>query len=174
MAEHYGFSIIRSNTFRFQDDNLDLELCCHPLTGRVTLALDGEILPLKSHFSSDFSYYICSGGNHYLLIHGRPKDQSCRYYYELCKNGEPIQRYEVKAKLTLPLCLLTLCVVMFFPVAAGEISAQYLGVSVLQWSIGTEFAVIASAVLSAIGIHIGILSYLIQIEPVNTGLADYS
>jgi len=42
--------------------------------------------------------------------------------------------------------------VIFFPLAAGELSESYMGVSVLDWGIGTQFAVVIAAVLSAIGL----------------------
>jgi hypothetical protein len=96
------------------------------------------------------------------------ENHSCNYYYQLSRNGEPAQRYEIlptRKRTSAIIYLLALCLAMFFPMLAGEISQHFMGVSALEWDIGVKIVIIVAsviaAVLSAIGIHLVISGRLI-------------
>lgn len=164
--KHRRFSFARSNFFQFRDGDLEIEICFHPLTGREIVTLNGKIVSEMRNYYASICYTLNFNNHAYTLTQGSPEDQSCRYFYELCRNGKPLQRYEIKAnpKSTLPLSLLTLCLVIFLPVAASEVSANYMGISVSEWSTGVRFGAVVSSAFIAITIHLGILSHLIRVE----------
>lgn len=162
MSEYQQFSLTECNTYRFQDGELDLELRCHPVLSRETISLDGQIAYEIHHPAPGRGYEFDYNGHEYMLIQGHSEDARCNYYYELSRNGEPIQRYEIKPERNRMsaaiICLVALSVVAFFPVLAGEISQRFMGVSALEWGIGVQIAIIVlsviTAVLSAIVIHL--------------------
>ncbi|MDQ6999171.1 MAG: hypothetical protein Q9M17_10700 [Mariprofundus sp.] len=160
---NHQLSLTGSNTYRFQDENLDVELCYHPFSGRETVAFDGIIVSEERNPAPGFSYSFEFNGNDYTLIQDRPADHSYNYHYQLNKNGNPIQRYEIKPehKRNASIYLVPLAVVILFPAIAGEISQHVVGVSPMNWSAITTFAVTIGAVLSAIGIHVSMLGRLI-------------
>jgi len=117
--------------------------------------LGGQIAYEIRNPTPGWGYEFELNDHEYMLIQDRPEDGSCGYYYELSRDGEPIQCYEIMPSRKIApaiIWLVALCVVMFFPLAAGELSESYMGVSVLDWGIGTQFAVVIAAVLSAIGL----------------------
>ena len=155
MSEDQRFSLTSSNNYRFWDGELDLELRCHPLLRRETIALDGQKAYEIRNPTPGWGYEFDYNGHDYILIQDQPEDKSCSYYYELYRDGEPVQRYEIKLARKIPpaiTCLVALCLLIFFTVAAGELSEAYLDVSVLDWNIGEKFAVMFAAALSTVGL----------------------
>ena len=163
MPEYQRLSLTGSNSFRFQDGDLDLELCYHPLSGRESITFNGVKVSEERIVTVGFGYDFNFNGNAYSLIHGLPEDRSCNYYFQLSRNGEPVQRYEIvpTRKKTSAFYLVALCVVIAFPIAAGELSEQFMGISALDWSGGVKLAVIVSAAVSAIAIHLALYGRLL-------------
>ena len=163
MSEYRRLSLTGSNSFHFQDEGFDLELCYHPLSGRETVTFNTVKISEERIASIGFSYNFDFNGNRYSLIHDRPEDRSCNYYFQLSRNSEPIQRYEIvpTRKRTPAFYLVALCAVIALPVAAGELSEQFMGTSALEWSAGIKLAVIATAALSAIAIHLALYGRLL-------------
>ncbi|RLL51925.1 hypothetical protein D8Y20_07905 [Mariprofundus sp. EBB-1] len=160
---NHQLSLTSSNTYRFQDENLDLELCYHPFSGRETVAFDGVIVSEEHNPTPGFSYNFEFNGNDYTLIQDRPADRSYNYHYQLNKNGHPIQRYEIKPehKRKASIYLLPLSAVIIFPAIAGEISRHFVGVSPMDWNTITTFSVTVGALFTAIAIHVSMLGRLI-------------
>jgi len=163
MTEYQKLSLTGSNSFHFRDGALDLELCYHPLSGRETVAFNGVIVSEERIVTTDFGYHFDFNGYAYMLNHDRPEDRSCNYYFQLSRNKEPLQRYEIfpPRKRKPALYLVAPCVVASFPAVAGEISEQLLGISVLDWSPAGKLAVIVAAAVSAIAIHLGLYGRLL-------------
>lgn len=113
--------------------------------------------------SVGFGYNFDFNGNRYSLIHDHSEDRSCNYYFQLSRNNEPIQRSEIvpTRKRTPAFYLVALFVVAAFPVAAGEFSEQFTGISALEWSADVKLTVIATAALSAIAIHLALYGRLL-------------
>lgn len=149
------FSLSSSNTYRFQDGQLDLELSCHPLLRRETISLDGQIAYEIRNSMPGWGYEFDFNGHDYMLVQDQPEDESCSYYYELSRDGESLQRYEITPTRKIPpaiICLVALSLLIFFTVAAGELSESYLDVSVLDWHMGVKLAVMVAAALSTLGL----------------------
>ena len=138
MTEYQKLSLTGSNSFHFLDGVLDLELCYHPLSGRETVAFNGIIVSEERIVTSDFGYHFYFNGHAYTLNHYRSEDRSCNYYFQLSRNKEPIQRYEIvpHRKRTPAFYLVAPCVVASFPAVVGEISEQLLGIPVLDLESG--------------------------------------
>ena len=163
MTEYQKLSLTGSNSFHFRDGALDLELCYHPISGRETVAFNGIIVSEKRIVTTGFGYHFDYNGYAYTLNHNHPEDRSCNYYFQLSRNKEPLQRYEIvpPRKRTPAFYLVAPCVVTLFPALAGEISGQLLGISVLDWSPAGKLAVIVAAAVSAIAIHLGLYARLL-------------
>jgi len=154
MSESHPFSITERNSFHFRDRDLELELSHHPLSGRVTVTFNGEIVSDERITLPGFGYDFNFDGHAYTLIQARSEDRSCTTYYQLSCDGEVIERYEIvpTRKFAPAIGLVAFCVVIAFPVAAGELSEAWMGISVLDWSIGVKLATSVAAALSAIGL----------------------
>jgi len=163
MPKHHQLSLTGSNRYRFQNESLDIELCYHPFSGRETIAFDGVIVSEERNPVPGFSYSFNFNSNDYTLVQDRPADHSYNYYYQLNKNGTPVQRYEIKPehKRTAAIYIVPLCVLIMFPAIIGEISQSVVGISPMDWSAITTFSVTIGAVLSAIGIHVSMLGRLL-------------